>query len=132
MPLSPSRHAPRSEMPLPSFGWFAMPNLGDRIFKALCTLAASWVILLFFLLAAVLVWQSWPAITGNGLKFFTSKAWDPSDHVREFGSLAFVYGTLVTSAIAMAIAVPLGVGTATYLSEISTGWVRKIVSFLVE
>ncbi|HYV37236.1 MAG TPA: phosphate ABC transporter permease subunit PstC, partial [Gemmataceae bacterium] len=119
-------------MPPPGSGWFNIANLGDRIFKGLCTLAACWVIILFCLLTAVLTWRSWPAITGNGLTFFTSSVWDPSSHVREFGSLAFVYGTLVTSAIAMMIAVPLGVGTATYLSEIATGWVRKVVSFLVE
>jgi phosphate transport system permease protein len=118
-------------MPPPTFSWFNIPNLGDRLFKGICTLSALWVIVLFFLLAAVLTWQSWPAITANGFDFFTD-TWDPSDHVRAFGSLPFVYGTLVTSAIAMMIAVPLGVGTATYLSEISTGWFRKLVSFLVE
>jgi phosphate transport system permease protein len=129
MALSPPRStAQRRQV---AIGWFNIPNLGDRVFKGICTLSAAWVILLFVLLAVVLAWQSWPAITGNGLQFFTD-VWDPSDHVRKFGSLAFVYGTLVTSAIAMLIAVPLGVGTATYLAEIASSKVRKVVSFLVE
>ncbi len=51
---------------------------------------------------------------------------------KKFGTLSFVYGTVVTSAVAMLIAVPLGVGTAVFLSEIATGWVRRIISFLVE
>src|ERR1700733_11484347 len=94
--------------------------------------AAGWVVFLFILLAAVLTWQSWTAIVSNGLRFFTSANWDPSDNVRDFGSLAFVYGTIVTSVIAMLIAVPLGVGTATFLSEIASSGIRRIVSFLVE
>ncbi len=58
--------------------------------------------------------------------------WDPEPSHRKFGSLAFIYGTVVTSIIAMLIAVPLGVGTATYLAEIAPGWLRKTGSFLVE
>jgi phosphate transport system permease protein len=114
------------------FGLFNIPNFGDRVFKGICITAAGWVVFLFILLAAVLTWQSWTAITSNGLRFFTSSIWDPSDNVRDFGSLAFVYGTVATSAIAMLIAVPLGVGTATFLSEIASSGIRRIVSFLVE
>jgi phosphate transport system permease protein len=65
-----------------------------------------------------------------GFGFFASTDWEPRREV--FGALAFIYGTLVTSAIAMLIAVPLGVGTAAYLSEIAPGWVRRVVTFLVE
>jgi phosphate transport system permease protein len=116
----------------PHVGLFNIPNFGDHVFKGICIAAAGWVVFLFLLLAAVLTWQSWTAITSNGLRFFTSSTWDPSDNVRDFGSLAFVYGTVVTSAIAMLIAVPLGVGTATFLSEIASSGVRRVVSFLVE
>jgi len=116
----------------PSVGLFNIPNFGDRVFKGICVLAAGWVVFLFILLTAVLIWQSWPAITSNGMRFFTSSVWDPSDHVRDFGSLSFVYGTVVTSAIAMLIAVPLGVGTAAFLSEIASSGFRRVVSFLVE
>src|SRR5271157_5531880 len=103
----------------PAVGSFRIPNLGDRVFKGICAVAAAWVVFLFLLLAAVLTWQSWPAIIANGVEFFTSSAWKPGGNaaVQTFGSLSFVFGTLVTSAIAMLIAVPLGIGTATYLAE---------------
>src|SRR5206468_13050698 len=68
----------------------------------------------------------------TGFDFFTNKTWDPEPTHREFGALAFVYGTLATSAIAMLIAVPLGVGTAAFLSEIAPTWLRRSGSFLVE
>src|SRR5205807_6537420 len=50
---------------------------------------------------------------------------DPEPTHRKFGALAFVYGTVATSAIAMIIAVPLGVGTAAFLSEIAPSWLRR-------
>ena len=67
-----------------------------------------------------------------GTRCFTSSAWNPVEEMQEFGALAFVYGTVATSVIAMLIAVPLGVATAAFLSEIAPGWLRRIVSFLVE
>jgi phosphate transport system permease protein len=116
----------------PSPPWFSTANLGDWFFQTVCTLAAGWVVVLFVLTVAVLAWRSWTAIEVNGLGFFTTANWDPSTSGQVFGSLAFIYGTVVTSAIAMLIAVPLGVGTATYLSEIASSPVRKAASFLVE
>src|SRR5439155_24562387 len=64
--------------------------------------------------------------------FFTQTTWDPEPDHRIFGSLAFIYGTVATSVIAMTLAVPLGIGTAAYLSEIAPGWLRRPGSFLVE
>src|SRR5579862_8385899 len=110
MAFSPPTQRAKSAGQPAAFGWFNIPNFGDRVFRGICALAAGWVVFLFFLLSAVLIWQSWSAITSNGMRFFTSSIWDPSDNVRDFGSLAFIYGTVVTSAIAMLIAVPLGVG----------------------
>jgi phosphate transport system permease protein len=113
-------------------GLFGIPNLGDHVFKGICVTAAATVVVLFAAIFAVLVYRSWTAITANGLTFFTSAEWDPSFGSTTFGSLAFVYGTVVTSAIAMLIAVPLGVGTATFLSEIASVPVRKTAAFMVE
>src|SRR5262245_48898481 len=89
-------------------------------------------------LVALLAYQSWPVLSRAGhYQLFTSANWDPTgttttDRSPVFGSLVFVYGTLVTSAIAMLIAVPLGVGTAAFLSEIAPPGVRKVASFLIE
>jgi phosphate transport system permease protein len=107
-------------------------HLGDRIFKFITQAAAVAVIAVSLALLAVLVWQAWLAITTIGAKFFTTITWDPEPTHREFGALAFIYGTVATSVIAMVIAVPLGVGTAVFLSEIAPPWLRRTGSFLVE
>jgi phosphate transport system permease protein len=83
-------------------------------------------------IVAILFWQSWLSITTNGISFFTTSVWDPEPDHRRFGALAFVYGTVVTSIISMIVAVPLGVGTAAFLSEIAPTWLRRAGSFFVE
>jgi phosphate transport system permease protein len=105
-------------------------HLGDDVFRFLCQGAALVVIGLAGALVVVLVAQAWLAMRTLGVGFFTSTTWDPVH--KEFGALAFVYGTLVTSFIAMLIAVPLGVGTAAFLSEVAPAWLRRGGSFLVE
>jgi phosphate transport system permease protein len=117
----------------PSPSPFAIPRswqLGDRLFALLCQAAALFVVAVALALVAVLIWQAWLAIRTLGVSFFTTDTWDPAH--REFGALAFVYGTVATSAIAMLIAVPLGVGAAAFLSEIAPAWLRKTGAFLVE
>lgn len=107
-------------------------HLGDRLFRLLCQAAALTIVAVSALLVVVLVAKSWLAIQTVGWHFFTSATWDPEPDHRLFGALAFVFGTVATSALAMFLAVPLGVGTATFLSEIAPGWLRRSGSFLVE
>jgi phosphate transport system permease protein len=108
----------------------AIAKLLEVLFRLLCQASAVLIIVLAVLLVVVLVAKSWLAMRTLGLQFFFSTNWDTVH--RQFGALAFIYGTLVTSAIAMLIAVPLGVGTAAFLSEIAPGWLRRTGSFLVE
>ena len=107
-------------------------KVGDLTFRLLCQGAAVFVVGLAALLVVVLVWRSWLAIRTIGLEFFTSSRWDPEPTHRQFGALAFVYGTVVTSIIAMLLAVPLGAGTAAFLSEVAPRPLRRAGSFLVE
>src|SRR5690348_6766575 len=86
---------------------------GDAFFRLVCQGAAALILVVMAMLVGVLVWESWLAIRTVGFGFLTRTEWDPVRRV--FGSLAFVYGTVVTSLIAMVIAVPLGVGTAAFL-----------------
>jgi phosphate transport system permease protein len=102
------------------------------LFQAVCQAAAVVIIVLIVLLGVMLVSKAWLAIETVGIQFLTSTTWDPEPDHRIFGALAFVYGTVATSALAMLIAVPLGIGTAAYLSEIAPGWLRRGGSFLVE
>src|SRR4051794_38775483 len=109
-----------------------LSDLGDRLFRRICQGAALLIITLAGLLVGVLVWKAWLAIKTIGVSFFTRSTWDPEPSHRIFGALSFVYGTVATSVIAMVIAVPLGVGTAAFLSEIAPNWLRRSASFLVE
>jgi phosphate transport system permease protein len=105
-------------------------NLGDRIFKGLTFASAAGIILVLILLVGYLTAEAWASIQRFGFTFLTTTDWDP---VKEkFGSLHLIYGTLVTSLIALTIAGPIGVGAALYLAEYAPGWVRTPVSFIIE
>ena len=87
-------------------------------------------------LAAVLllIWETWrgagPALHAYGPSFLTGTAWDPV--AEKFGALPYVVGTLVTSGIALLLAVPFGIGAAVFLSEIAPPRTGVVISFLIE
>jgi phosphate transport system permease protein len=110
----------------------AHSQLAEGVFRSLCQGAALLILVLAALFVFVLVAEAGLAIQTLGGRFFTSTLWDPEPTHRHFGALAFVYGTVATSAIAMLISVPLGVATAAFLSEIAPTWLRRAGSFLVE
>jgi phosphate transport system permease protein len=109
-------------------------RLGDRIgdvsLKGVTALAA----LAALVLLGAIVWKvirlAWPAIQHYGLSFVTGKTWDPVKEV--FGALPFIYGTAMSSLIALVIATPLSIAIALWLSELAPGGVRGIVGSLVE
>ncbi|HSB42827.1 MAG TPA: phosphate ABC transporter permease subunit PstC [Methylomirabilota bacterium] len=103
---------------------------GDRIYRAV-VLASVWVVLtLASGLFLALLWESWEAIRTFGLRFLVSSSWDPV--AGEFGALPFVYGTLVSSLLALVIAVPLSLGAAIFLAELAPAWIRPPIAFLTE
>ncbi len=107
---------------------------GDFLFWGICRLAALGIIGLFLLLVAVLFHQSWLALQTLGINVLQWD-WDPGvapGHPAVYGMLPFIWGTVATSALAMLLAVPLGVGTAAFLAEIAPPGVRKVASFLIE
>jgi phosphate transport system permease protein len=105
----------------------------DWTFKQVCQAAAAVVIVVVGLIVVLLAVQAWPAVQKVGWTLVTSGNWAPNlGDQAAFGGLAFVYGSVVTSLIAMLIAVPLGVGTAAFLAEIAPGWLQRGGSFLVE
>lgn len=103
---------------------------GDDAFRYVCVAAGSAVLVVAGALALVLFLDSRLAMARVGLDFFTSDVWIPNRH--QYGALAFIYGTVMSSAVAMLIAVPLGVATAVFLAEIAPPSVRRLGSFLVE
>ncbi|HEY3499778.1 MAG TPA: phosphate ABC transporter permease subunit PstC, partial [Polyangiaceae bacterium] len=73
---------------------------------------------------------AWPTLKAFGPAFLFGRVWDPLHGV--FGALPFVYGTIVSSLLALAIAVPVSLGVAVYLSELAPPWQRSVLGFLVE
>jgi phosphate transport system permease protein len=106
--------------------------LGDVLFRVFCQGAAVLVIALAVSLLVTLVAESWPFFRAVGLEFLRVVPWNPGSSSPTYGGLALIYGTLVTSAIAMFLAVPLGVGTAAFLAEIAPAGPRRVGAFLVE
>ena len=102
----------------------------EGIFKA-ATYISAWTVLL--LLAGViitLIVGSWLTITKFGLGFLTHSKWNPVED--NYGALAPLYGTVITSVIAMIIAVPLSFGIAVFLTEICPRWLRRPISTAIE
>jgi phosphate transport system permease protein len=90
------------------------------------------VLTLAILLAilASLTISAWPAISKYGFSFLTSTNWDPVKE--DFGGLVMIYGTLMTSLIALIIAVPVSFGIAVFLTELSPAWLKRPLGTAVE
>jgi phosphate transport system permease protein len=105
-------------------------NVGDLIFKNLTLLFALFVFSLVFLMGYEMYAGSALSIQKFGLSFLTGTTWDP---VRdEYGALPFIFGTVVSSVLALVIALPLSVGVAVFLSELAPRWIEQPLSYLVE
>jgi len=105
-------------------------NIGDAVSRVLFAGLGLSVLALAALLIYELTDKSWQSITEFGLGFTTSTTWDPV--TGEFGAAPAIYGTLVSSLIALLLAVPVSLGAAIFLSEIAPSWFRNPLSFLVE
>jgi phosphate transport system permease protein len=103
---------------------------GDRVFQLLLGAMAAGIPLIMGAMLVALFAAARPAIERFGVGFLSGSTWDPV--AGEFGVLPFIYGTLVSSALALLISVPLGIGTAVFLSELAPAWLRSPVRFLVE
>jgi phosphate transport system permease protein len=105
-------------------------RFGDKAFQWL-TLAMALTVVVLVVLTG---WQLWRgsslAIQKFGLHFLVTSTWDPV--AEQFGALPFIYGTLVSSLIALLIAVPLSIATAVYLTELAPLWIRQPLVSLIE
>ena len=103
---------------------------GDAVAHAISLLFASIVLLITLFVIYELWSQSGAARHKFGFNFLTSSDWNPN--LGKFGALPFIYGTLVTSILALLISVPLGVGAAIFLSEMAPAKISNVLTFLVE
>ncbi len=105
----------------------------DRLFENTALVFALFILLLLVAIGLLVLVQAWPAVQEYGLSFLWTSAWNPVEGRESFGVLPMIYGTLLTSAISLLIAVPLGLGTALFLSENFIPLkIRTVLVFLVE
>ena len=116
--------------PAPALSSRGGAGLSDRLFRGLPLACGLLVLVILGLIAVATTRRAWPAFADEGMRFFTTTRWAPSADV--FGSLPFVYGTVVTAVIALVLAVPVSVGIALFLSDVAPRRLRRPVSSLVD
>jgi phosphate transport system permease protein len=113
-----------------SRSFFAKLRDGDEIARLITLIFAATVVVI----TAALVWELWvnSALPRQkfGFHFFVTSVWDPI--VDQFGALPFIYGTMVTSAVALIIAVPLGIGAAIFLAELAPPRISDTLQFFID
>ena len=105
-------------------------NTGDAVFRSLMFSSALLLVLILFAMIAAMAVNSMLSLREFGFAFLTGSSWDP---IRgEFGALPFIYGTVVSSLIALLISVPLSLGVAVFLVEQAPRRLARPLAFLVE
>ncbi|HEU4602601.1 MAG TPA: phosphate ABC transporter permease subunit PstC [Steroidobacteraceae bacterium] len=102
----------------------------EQIFRSTTLISALLVLALLLGVAIALVHGSWPALKTFGTAFLTTQSWNPV--TEKFGALAPLYGTIITSLIAMLIAVPISFGIAIFLTETCPRWLRRPIGTAIE
>ena len=112
---------------------------GDALLKGICVAAGLLVLAVLALILYSMANEALPAFRESGLKFVTSTRWVPNDPdgpqgpaKPEFGALAFVYGSLVVSAIALVVAVPVSIGIGLFSTEVAPRRLRGVVVTFVD
>jgi phosphate transport system permease protein len=105
-------------------------GVADKAFAALMLLCALSIFAIVAFIFTILVAKSKLSLAQFGFSFFTRSAWDPVNG--DFGALPFIFGTLATSLLALAMAVPLALGVAVFLTELCPAKLRAPISFLTE
>ena len=103
---------------------------GDKLFRLLTQAAAVGVLLLLGGVMVSLVWGALPALQAFGFGFLVNTDWDPVND--SYGAAVAVFGTVVTSVIALAVAIPIGLGIAIFLSELCPPRLRQPIGIAIE
>src|SRR6266436_3784788 len=103
---------------------------GDEIARLITFLFAGSVVLITVLLILTLWQDSALARHKFGLHFFVTRVWDPT--AEQFGALTFIYGTIITATVSLAIAVPLGIGAAIFLAELAPARLSDALEFFID
>ena len=125
--LEVAPHPAQPESPLANTG---NSEIADRVFYGAMLSCALCVLLLVGVIVYELVSKSGASWHAFGLKFFFRSEWDPVND--QFGALPFVYGTIVSSILALLISVPLALGVAIFVTEMSPPWLKGPLAFTTE
>jgi phosphate transport system permease protein len=104
--------------------------IGDAVFRALTFGFALLVLLILGGVIVALIDGALPALRTFGFAFVVTEVWNPVTH--KFGALAPIYGTLVTSAIAMLVGIPVAFGVAVFITEICPLWLKRPLATMIE
>ena len=107
-----------------------VPRWGDTLFRLGTGAAGVAVLVVLGLIVVVLAIQSWPSFQTFGIGFLGGAVWDPAANV--FGALPFIYGTVVSSALALLLGVPVSLGIAILVAERAPASIRAPLTYLVE
>jgi phosphate transport system permease protein len=111
-------------------------TLADSGFRWLATLAGTGVLVVLAWMLVSTVQDAWPVLQKEGLGFFTSDVWEPgtsrTEVTGEYGALAFLFGTAVTSIIAIVLALPLAVAIGLFLTQIASEGLRRPFTYTID
>jgi phosphate transport system permease protein len=102
----------------------------DKLFQRVTSTVAGLVLVLLVGIILSLFYGGWEALRTFGFAFFVTDAWNPV--TEKFGALVPIYGTLVSSVIALVIAVPVSFGIALFITELSPGWLKRPIGTAIE
>lgn len=122
--------APPAPRPVPVAAALKGRNRGDAVYRLALTALAVTLPLLLLALVAELAVSAWPSIRRFKWAFLWTSTWDPVAEI--YGAAPMIYGTVVSSLLALLLAVPLALGVAIFLTEFAPKWMRQPVAFLVE
>jgi len=108
----------------------------DGVFRWALRCAGAGVLVVLVLMIATTAYKAWPVFAKEGAHFLTGQQWLPGSSrtgvTGSYGAFPFIYGTLVTSALALVIAVPLAIGVALCISEVISGRLRRPLAYAVD
>ncbi len=122
--------APLSPRPVPVAAPLTGRNRGDAVYRVTLTALAVTLPLVLLALLVELAVSAWPSIQRFSWAFLWTSTWDPVAEI--YGAAPMIFGTVVSSLLALLLAVPLSLGVAIFLTEFAPKWMRQPVAFLVE
>ncbi|MEX2527617.1 MAG: phosphate ABC transporter permease subunit PstC [Gemmatimonadota bacterium] len=125
-----STTAPRRSLLARALGPGAGSNPSDQVYSSVLLVFGLTIPVLFGFIVYRIADASWMAIEAFGWSFITSQEWNPV--LRDFGALPFIFGTVVSSFLALVIAIPLSVGLAVFLTELAPRWLAGPIAFATE